>query len=61
MATRSLLAELVLRVRDEGAAVIERTRAGLAGIGNAASASLKPLQSFWALIAAAVGSVAPRN
>jgi len=55
MATRSLLAELVLRVRDEGAAVIERTRAGLAGIGNAASASLKPLQSFWALIAAAVG------
>lgn len=55
MATRSLLAELVLRVRDEGAAAIERTRAGLAGIGNAASAALEPLQSFWALIAAAVG------
>jgi len=54
MATRSLLAELVLRVRDEGAAVIERTRAGLAGIGNAASAALEPLQSFWALIGAAV-------
>ena len=55
MATRSLLAELVLRVRDEGAAAIERTRAGLAGIGNAASAALEPLQSFWTLIAAAVG------
>ncbi|MBK8123920.1 MAG: tape measure protein [Dokdonella sp.] len=54
MATRSLLAELVLRVRDEGAVVIERTRAGLAGIGNAASAALEPLQSFWALIGAAV-------
>lgn len=54
MATRSLLAELVLRVRDEGAAVIERTRAGLTGIGNAASAALEPLQSFWALIGAAV-------
>lgn len=55
MATRSLLAELVLRVRDEGAAAIERTRAGLAGIGNAASAALEPLQSFWGLIGAAVG------
>lgn len=55
MAARDLALQLVISARDLASDVVDRVRGGIAGIGDAVSATLEPLRSFTGLIGAALG------
>ncbi len=52
---RNLILQLLLTAKDQASGVITNVRAGLAGIGDAASSAMASLRTFGGLLGAAVG------
>lgn len=55
MADRNFIVQLLITARDQASDIVGRIRAGLGGVGDAASAALSPLRSFWGLVGAGLG------